>query len=31
MLAPRSVAVKGTIDIPVPKPRPKHIVADAKP
>ena len=31
MLAPRTVAVKGSIDIPVPKPRPKDIVADAKP
>ena len=31
MLAPRSVAVKATIDIPVPKPRPKDIVADATP
>lgn len=31
MLVPRTVAVKGTLDIPVPKPRPKDIVADAKP
>jgi membrane-bound lytic murein transglycosylase A len=29
MLVPRSVAVKGTIDIPLPKPRPADIVADA--
>jgi membrane-bound lytic murein transglycosylase A len=29
MLAPRTVAVTGTIDIPMPKPRPKDIVADA--
>ena len=31
MLVPRSVAVKATIDIPLPKPRPKDIVADATP
>jgi membrane-bound lytic murein transglycosylase A len=31
MLMPRSVAVKGTSDIPLPKPRPKDIVADATP
>jgi membrane-bound lytic murein transglycosylase A len=31
MLVPRSVAVKGTIDIPLPRPRPKDIVAEAKP
>jgi len=31
MLVPRSVAVKGTIEIPLPTPRPKDIVADAKP
>ena len=29
MLVPRSVAVKATIDIPLPQPRPKDIVADA--
>ena len=31
MLVPRSVAVKGSIDIPIPKPRPKDIVVDARP
>ena len=31
MLAPRSVEVKGTIDIPLPKPRPKEVVAEALP
>jgi len=31
MLAPRSVEVKGTIDIPLPKPRPKEVVAEAHP
>jgi membrane-bound lytic murein transglycosylase A len=31
MLVPRSVEVKGTIDIPLPKPRPRDIVAEAKP
>jgi membrane-bound lytic murein transglycosylase A len=31
MLVPRSVAVKGTIDIPLPRPRPKDLVAEAKP
>lgn len=31
MLAPRSIAVKGTIDIPIPQPRPKDIVAEASP
>jgi peptidoglycan lytic transglycosylase A len=29
MLVPQSVAVKATIDIPLPQPRPKDIVADA--
>jgi membrane-bound lytic murein transglycosylase A len=31
MLAPRNVEVKGTIDIPLPKPRPTEIVAEALP
>ena len=31
MLAPRNVEVKGTIDIPLPKPRPKEVVAEALP
>jgi membrane-bound lytic murein transglycosylase A len=31
MLVPRSVAVKGTVDIPLPKPRPTDIIADAVP
>jgi hypothetical protein len=31
MLVPRSVAVKGTIETPLPKPRPKDRVAAAKP
>ena len=31
MLVPRSVAVQGTVDIPLPRPRPKDIVAEAKP
>ena len=31
MLVPRSVAVKSTIDIPLPKPRPTDIIADAAP
>jgi len=31
MLVPRSVAVKSSIDIPLPQPRPKDIVADATP
>ena len=31
MMVPRSVEVKGTIDIPLPKPRPKDIVASADP
>jgi len=29
MLVPRSVAVNATIDIPIPKPRPKDIIAEA--
>ena len=29
MMVPRSVELKGTIDTPLPKPRPKDIVADA--
>jgi membrane-bound lytic murein transglycosylase A len=29
MLVPQSVVVKATIDIPLPRPRPKDIVADA--
>ena len=31
MLTPRSVAVKATVDIPLPKARPKNLVADAMP
>ncbi len=31
MLVPRSIEVKSTIDIPLPRPRPKDIVADAAP
>jgi peptidoglycan lytic transglycosylase A len=31
MLVPRNVEVKGTIDIPLPKPRPTEIVAEALP
>jgi membrane-bound lytic murein transglycosylase A len=31
MLVPRSVEVKGTIDIPLPRPRPRDIVAETKP
>jgi len=31
MLTPRSVAVKGTIDIPLPRPRPRNLVAEAMP
>ena len=31
MLVPRSVELKGTVDIPLPRPRPKDIVATAMP
>jgi membrane-bound lytic murein transglycosylase A len=31
MLVPRSVEVKGTTDVPLPKPRPKEVVAEALP
>ena len=31
MLAPRNVEVKGTVDIPLPKPRPTEVLAEALP
>lgn len=31
MLVPKDVTVKGTIDVPLPRPRPKDILAEAKP